>query len=161
MWVMRGRGCRSVAYRDGMTEATRRWEPPAVGSRASWTRTFTADDVESFARVSGDRNPLHFDERFAAATKFGRLVVQGGLTAGLFNALVAMRLPGPGSVFLHQEWDYRAPVFVGDTVTAEAEVVEARSDKPITRLRCVARRTDGTVVLEGECLVYTMLPGAA
>jgi acyl dehydratase len=135
------------------------WRPPAVGTVATWTRTFTADDVEGFARLSGDRNPLHFDRDFAAATRVGRLVVQGGLTTGLFNALVAMTLPGPGSVFLHQEWDYPAPVYVGDTVTAEAEVLEARSDKPITRLRCVARRGDGTEVLRGECLVYTMIPG--
>jgi len=137
------------------------WRPPAIGSTATWSRTFTADDVESFARISGDRNPLHFDEAFAARTKLGRLVVQGGLTTGLFNALVAMRLPGPGSVFLHQEWDYPAPVFVGDTVTASAEVIEARADKPITRLRCVATRQDGTEVLRGECLVYTMLPDPA
>jgi acyl dehydratase len=135
------------------------WIPPAVGARASRTRTFTADDVEAFARISGDRNPLHFDPDFAARTRFGRLVVQGGLTAGLFNAVVAMDLPGTGSVFLHQEWDYPAPVFVGDTVTAEVEVVEARTDKPITRIRCVARRDDGTEVMSGTCLVYTMLPG--
>lgn len=134
------------------------WTAPAVGSRATWTRTFTADDVELFARISGDENPLHFDPVFAAATRVGRLIVHGGLTTGLFNALVAMKLPGPGSVFLHQEWDYPAPVYVGDTVTAEAEVVEARTDKPITRLRCVARRDDGTEVLRGECLVYTMRP---
>ena len=134
------------------------WHPPAVGARATWTRTFTEEDVERFARITGDRNPLHFDEDFAAATRFGRLVVQGGVTAGLFNALVAMELPGPGSVFLHQEWDYPAPVFVGDTVTAEAEVIEARADKPLTRLRCVARREDGVEVLSGECLVYTMVP---
>jgi acyl dehydratase len=134
------------------------WEPPRVGTRATWTRTFTADDVERYARITGDRNPLHFDEGFAGATRFGGLVVQGGVTAGLFNALVAMELPGAGSVFLHQEWDYVAPVFVGDTVTAEAEVLEARGDKPITRLRCVARRQDGTEVLRGESLVYTMQP---
>jgi acyl dehydratase len=132
------------------------WEPPRVGTVATWSRTFTAEDVEAFAQLSGDRNPLHFDATFAARTRVGRLVVQGGLTTGLFNALVAMRLPGPGSVFLHQEWDYPAPVYVGDTVTAEAEVIEARADKPITRLRCVARRDDGTEVLRGECLVYTM-----
>ncbi len=136
------------------------WQPPSVGSRATWTRTFTADDVETFARLTGDRNPLHLDEGFAARTRVGRLVVQGGLTTGLFNALVAMRLPGAGSVFLHQEWDYPAPVFIGDTITAEAEVVEARADKPITRLRCVARRADGVEVLRGECLVYTMQPDA-
>ena len=135
-----------------------RWVPPALGTRATWTRTFTAEDVEAFASISGDRNPLHFDPDFAARTSFGRLVVHGGLTAGLFNALVAERLPGPGSVFLHQEWDYPAPVFIGDTVTAEAEVIEARPDKPITRLRCVARREDGTEVLRGECLVFTILP---
>jgi acyl dehydratase len=134
------------------------WTPPPVGATATWTRTFTADDVEAFATISGDRNPLHFDAEFAGRTRLGALVVQGGLTSGLFNALVAMELPGPGSVFLHQEWDYPAPVFIGDTVTAHAEVIEARADKPITRLRCLARRDDGTEVLRGECLVYTMLP---
>jgi acyl dehydratase len=113
--------------------------------------------VEGFARLSGDRNPLHFDPEFAERTRMGRLVVQGGLTTALFNALVAMELPGAGSVFLHQEWDYPAPVYIGDTVTAEAEVIEARTDKPITRLRCVARTQDGTQVLRGECLVYTMI----
>ena len=134
------------------------WIPPPVGATATWTRTFTADDVEAFAHISGDRNPLHFDAAFAGRTRLGALVVQGGLTTGLFNALVAMELPGAGSVFLHQEWDYPAPVFIGDTVTAHAEVIESRADKPITRLRCVARRDDGTEVLRGECLVYTMLP---
>jgi acyl dehydratase len=134
------------------------WQPPPPGTRASWTRTLGADEVELFARISGDRNPLHFDEQFASSTRFGRLVVQGGLTTGLFNALVAMELPGPGSVFLHQEWDYPAPVYVGDTITAEAEVLESRADKPITRLRCVARRQDGTEVLRGECLVFTLIP---
>jgi acyl dehydratase len=134
------------------------WRAPAVGTRATWTRTITADDVESFARISGDRNPLHFDAEFAAATRAGGLIVHGGLTTALFNALIAEVLPGPGSVFLHQEWDYPAPVYIGDTITAEAEVVEARHDKPITRLRCVARRDDGTEVLRGECLVYTMVP---
>lgn len=131
------------------------WTPPDVGSRATWTRTFTADDVEAFARLSGDRNPLHFDADFAARTRVERLVVQGGLTTGLFNALVAERLPGPGSVFLHQEWDYPAPVYIGDTVTAEAEVLEARADKPITRLRTTVATADGTVVLEGTALVWT------
>ena len=134
------------------------WQPPAVGSRATWTRTITAEDVEAFARFSGDRNPLHFDPAFASRTRAGGLIVHGGLTTALFNALVAEVLPGPGSVFLHQEWDYPAAVPIGDTVIAEAEVVEARADKPITRLRCVARRSDGTEVLRGECLIYTMLP---
>jgi acyl dehydratase len=135
------------------------WQAPAVGSRATWTRTITAADVEAFARISGDRNPLHFDPAFAAATRVGGLIVHGGLTTALFNALVAEVLPGPGSVFLHQEWDYPASVPIGDTVTAEAEVIEARTDKPITKLRCVAGRSDGAEVLRGECIVYTMRPG--
>jgi acyl dehydratase len=134
------------------------WQPPPIGARATWTRTIGGEDVDAFASFSGDRNPLHFDPAFAARTRAGRLIVQGGLTTALFNALVAMKLPGPGSVFLHQEWDYPAPVFIGDTVTAEAEVIEARADKPITRLRCVARRQNGVEVLRGECLVYTMQP---
>jgi acyl dehydratase len=134
------------------------WQPPAVGTRATWERTITADDVEAFARISGDRNPLHFDPAFAGSTRAGGLIVHGGLTTALFNALVAEVLPGPGSVFLHQEWDYPASVPIGDTVTAEAEVLESRADKPITRLRCVARRSDGTEVLRGECVVYTMRP---
>ena len=134
------------------------WIPPAVGTTARRSRTFSAEDVEAFARLTGDRNPLHFDPAFASRTRAGALIVQGGLTTGLFNAIVAMDLPGPGSVFLHQEWDYTASVFVGDTVTAEATVTEARADKPITRLRCLARRADGTEVLRGDCLVYTMIP---
>ena len=134
------------------------WTPPAVGQRGTWTRTFTEADVEAFASITGDRNPLHFDPEFARRTRPGRLIVHGGLTTGLFNALVAQVLPGPGSVFLHQEWDYLAPAYIGDRVTAEAEVVAARADKPITTLRCVARRADGTEVLTGTCVVYTMLP---
>nr|ART40088.1 K407 [uncultured bacterium] len=134
------------------------WQPPIVGATASITKLVTADDVELFARLTGDRNPLHFDEAFARQTRFGRLVAQGGITAGLFNALVAMQLPGPGSVFLHQEWDYPAPVYIGDTVTAEVVVVSARADKPITNLECVARNQDGVEVLRGTCVVYRMLP---
>jgi acyl dehydratase len=134
------------------------WTPPAVGQRGTWTRTFTPADVEAFAELTGDRNPLHFDIGFASRTRPGALIVHGGLTTGLFNALVAEIMPGPGSVFLHQEWDYPAPAYIGDTVTAEAEVTDARADKPITMLRCVARRTDGTEVLRGTCIVYTFQP---
>ena len=137
------------------------WTPPAIGTRGTWARTFTPDDVATYAELTGDHNPLHFDPDFAARTPPGAMIVHGGLTTGLFNALVAEVLPGPGSVFLHQDWDYPAPAFIGDTVTAEAEVVEARADKPITTLRCVARRTDGTEVLRGTCVVYTMQPAEA
>jgi len=134
------------------------WIPPAPGTQASVTRTFSHADVEAFAALSGDRNPLHFDADFVLGTPFGRLIVHGGLTTGLFNALVAEQLPGPGSVFLHQEWDYPAAVGIGEAVTAVVEVIEARDDKPITRLRCHAALADGTEVLRGESLVYTVVP---
>ena len=133
------------------------WHPPKTGEKASRTKTVTDRDVELFAEITGDRNLLHFDEKFAAGTRFGRLIGQGGITTGLFHALVAMELPGPGSVFLHQGWDFPAPVYIGDTITAEAVVLEARADKPITSLECVARNQDGTEVLRGTCLVYTLL----
>jgi acyl dehydratase len=128
---------------------------PAVGDTARRTRTVTARDIELFTELSGDRNPLHYDEGLAAASRFGGIIVQGGVTTGLLNAVVAEDLPGPGSVFLRVEWDFRAPVRPGDGITAEVEVLEARADKPITKLRTTITKQDETVVLEGEALVWT------
>ncbi|MGD8497154.1 MAG: MaoC family dehydratase [Gemmatimonadales bacterium] len=133
---------------------------PKVGDQASRSRTFTADDVETFARLSGDRNPLHFDEAFAAGTKFGRLVVQGGLTTGLLHALVAMDMPGPGTVFLSQDWKFTAPVYIGDTITATATVGSVHASKPVTRLEIEVVRQDGETVLLGEAWCYTFTPEA-
>ena len=127
----------------------------SVGQRASRRLTLTADHVRTFAEISGDRNPLHFDATFAARTKFGRLVVQGGLTTGLLHALVAMDLPGPGTVFLSQNWKFTAPVYIDDTITAEAEVVSVHPSKPVTQLRVQITRGDGVTVLEGEAWCYT------
>jgi acyl dehydratase len=127
----------------------------AVGQRASRSLTLTSDHVRKYAEISGDHNPLHFDEAFAARTKFGRLVVQGGLTTGLLHALVATDLPGPGSVFLSQNWKFTAPVYIGDTITAEAEVLSVHDSKPVTELRVHVTRADGTTVLEGEAWCYT------
>jgi acyl dehydratase len=128
---------------------------PAVGQRASRSLTLTANHVKKFAELSGDYNPLHFDESFAAKTKFGRLVVQGGLTTGLLHALVAMDLPGPGTVFLSQDWKFTAPVYIGDTITAEAEVTSVHGSKPVTGLKIQVKRQDGETVLEGEAWCYT------
>lgn len=128
---------------------------PTVGQRASRQLTLTAAHVETFAQLTGDRNPLHFDDAFAAQTRFGRLVVQGGLTTGLLHALVAMDLPGPGTVFLSQNWRFTAPVFIGDTITAEAVVLSTHPAKPVTQLRVQVSRQDGTTVLEGEAWCYT------
>lgn len=125
-----------------------------LGDTASRTRVVEASDIEHFTAMSGDRNPLHYDEAAAAKSRFGRIIVQGGVTSGLLNALVAEDLPGPGSVFLHVDWSFRAPVGPGDEITATAEVLEARADKPIYRLATTITNQDGTIVLEGTALVW-------
>jgi acyl dehydratase len=119
------------------------------------SRRVTERDIELFTELTGDRNPLHYDEAAAARSRFGGLIVQGGVTSGLLNAVVAEDLPGPGSVFLHVDWNFKAPVRPGDEITAEVEVLEAREDKPLTRLRTTIVNQEGTVVLDGTALVWT------
>jgi len=134
---------------------------PAVGHKASLSRPVTRRDIELFTEISGDRNPLHYDETAARATRFGAIVVQGGVTSAILNAVVAEKLPGPGTVFLQTHWNFRAPVRPGDTITGEVEVTAVRTDKPITTLATRVVRDDGTVVLDGTALCYTFpLPGA-
>jgi acyl dehydratase len=125
-----------------------------VGQTARRTREVTTRDIELFTELTGDRNPLHLDEAVAARTRFGGIIVQGGVTTGLLNAVVAEDLPGPGSVFLHTDWSFKAPVRPGDEITAEVEVLEVREDKPLTRLRTTITRQDGTVVVDGTALVW-------
>ena len=125
-----------------------------IGQTARRTRTVRRRDIELFTEITGDRNPPHYDEAAATASRFGGIIVQGGVTSGLLNALVAEDLPGPGSVFLHVDWNFRAPVRPGDEITAEAEVIDARADKPIYTLRTTITNQDGTVVLDGTALVY-------
>ena len=105
----------------------------SVGQKASRTVTLTGEHVQSYSELTGDHNPLHFDEEFTAKTKFVKLVVQGGLTTGLLHALVAMDMPGPGTVFLSQNWKFIAPVFIGDTITATAEILSLHEEKPVTQ----------------------------
>jgi acyl dehydratase len=128
---------------------------PRVGDRARRSRTVRSRDIELFTELTGDRNPLHYDEAAAARSRFGGLIVQGGVTSGLLNAVVAEDLPGPGSVFLHVDWSFKAPVRPGDEITAEVEVLEARDDKPLTRLRTTISNQEGTVVLDGTALVWS------
>lgn len=125
------------------------------GDTASRTRTVRQQDIELFTEITGDRNPLHYDEAAARSSRFGGIIVQGGITSGLLNAVVAEDLPGPGSVFLNVNWDFKAPVKPGDTITATVEVLEAREDKPITKLRTTIADQDGTTVLDGTAVVYT------
>lgn len=126
-----------------------------IGKIARRTREVTKRDIELFTEMTGDRNPLHYDEERASRSRFGGLIVQGGVTSGLLNAVVAEDLPGPGSVFLHVDWSFKAPVRPGDLITAEVEVLEVRADKPITRLRTTITNQEGVVVLDGTALVYT------
>lgn len=127
-----------------------------VGDTATRTRTVEAADIERFTAMTGDTNPLHYDEAAATASPFGRIIVQGGVTSGLLNAVVAEDLPGPGSVFLNVNWDFKAGVGPGDTITAEVEVTAVRDDKPITTLRTTITNQDGVVVLDGSAVVYTV-----
>jgi acyl dehydratase len=129
-----------------------------VGQRASRSITLTADHVKTYAEMTGDHNPLHFDAEFTSRTKFGKLVVQGGLTTGVLHALVAMDLPGPGTVFLSQNWKFTAPVFIGDTITGQAEVLSVHATKPVTQLKMIVTRQDGEIVLDGEAWCYTFRP---
>ncbi len=129
--------------------------PRRLGERAARSRTVRERDIELFTELTGDRNPLHYDRKAASRSRFGGIIVQGGVTSGLLNAVVAEDLPGPGSVFLHVEWDFKAPVRPGDEITAEVEVLEAREDKPLTKLRTTITNQDGTVVLDGTALVWT------
>lgn len=125
-----------------------------VGQTASRQMSVTRDQVRQYAEITGDRNPLHFDEAFAANTRFGRLVAHGGITTGILHALIAEDMPGPGSVFLSQNWKFTAPVFIGDTITATAEVLSVHETKPVCQLGLIVQRDDGETVLEGEAWCY-------
>ncbi len=129
--------------------------PPQVGEKAARTRRIGDRDIELFTELTGDRNPLHYDSEAAGRSRFGGIIVQGGVTSGLLNAVVAEDLPGPGSVFLHVDWSFKAPVRPGDEITAEVEVLEAREDKPMTKLRTTITNQENTVVLDGTALVWT------
>ena len=124
-----------------------------VGQRA--TRELAVDEemVRKYAEITGDYNPLHFDAEFAAKTRFGRLMAQGGIATGLLHALVAMEMPGPGSVFMRQSWSFPAPVYIGDTLRAEATVKSVRAKRNMAELEFEVKNQNGTVVLNGEALV--------
>ena len=139
----------------GLLELLREGRSVRVGERATRSRVVSTRDIELFTELTGDRNPLHYDEARAGSSRFGGIIVQGGVTSGLLNAVVAEDLPGPGSVFLHVDWSFKAPVRPGDEITAEVVVVETREDKPITRLSTTITNQDGVVVLDGSALVYT------
>jgi len=128
---------------------------PQVGAVAERSRTIGARDIELFTEISGDRNPLHYDLEAVKATRFGEIVVQGGITSAILNAVVAEDLPGPGTVFLQVNWSFKAPTRPGDTITGRVEVTSVRTDKPITELKTTVTRHDGVVVLDGTAVCFT------
>lgn len=136
-----------------MTSPRPRAQP---GDTAARTRTVSRQDIERFTELSGDRNPIHYDEQLAAQTRFGGIVVQGGVTTAILNAVVAEDLPGPGSVFLQLDLRFLAAVHPGDTITGTVEVTSVREDKPITELDVRVERDEGTVAVEGHAVCYTV-----
>ena len=128
---------------------------PRRGQRAERNREITARDIELYTELTGDRNPLHYDPVAARASRFGEIIVQGGVTTGILNAIVAEQLPGPGTVFLNTNWNFKAPVRPGDVITGYIEVLDVSVDKPITRLSATVTRQDGVVAVEGTAVCYT------
>ena len=128
---------------------------PAEGTAAERSKQVGQHDIELFAEMTDDRNPLHFDLEAARNSLFGGLIVQGGVTSGVLNALVAEDLPGPGSVFLSVEWQFVKAVYIGDTITGRVEVTHVRKDKPICKLATTVRNQKGETCLSGTATTYT------
>ena len=124
-----------------------------VGDTAELSKTITDDDIQRFADLTGDHNPVHLDDGFAATTRFGRRIAHGMLSAGLISAVLANKLPGHGTVYLSQTLNFVAPVYPGDTVTARATVTRVRDDKPIVTLETVCTNQHDQPVLRGEAVV--------
>ena len=131
----------------------------SVGQQAARELTITEEMVRSYAEITGDYNPLHFDAAFAAGTRFKRLMAQGGITTGLVHALVAMDMPGPGTVFMRQSWSFPRPVYIGDTIRARATVKSVRERRSMAELEVTIQNQDGETVLEGQATVYQAAPG--
>ncbi|HEY6073550.1 MAG TPA: MaoC family dehydratase [Anaerolineales bacterium] len=126
---------------------------PQPGDRASRSLTITDDMIRTFADLTGDHNPVHLDDAYAAGTRFGRRIAHGMIAAGLISATLANELPGPGSVYLSQSLQFKAPVFPGDTITATVEVRQVRPDKLIVTLSTRCMNQEDVLVLEGEAVI--------
>lgn len=124
------------------------------GQKATRIKTMTKEDVKLFAELTGDNQALHYDLELAKHLGHKAPIVQGGVITGIFNAIVALELPGPGSVFLNVNWNFRKAVCIGDTIQAEVEVISVRPDKPIFKLKTTAYNQDNELVLDGTTLVY-------
>ena len=129
---------------------------PTVGQSAERSRVTSMRDIVAFTEMTGDRNPVHYDKALAEKTPFGKLIVQGGVTTGILNAVVAEDLPGPGTVFLGVDWKFVKAVGIDEEITGRVEVTEVRPDKPICKLTTEVRNGDGEICLTGTATTYTM-----
>lgn len=129
-----------------------------VGDKVFLSKAFTEEEVIQFANISADKNPLHLDKDFGAASIFGQRIVHGMLVASLFSGLIGMKLPGPGSIYLGQSLNFKAPVAIDEEVTASVEVIHIREDKPIVTLRTVCINSEDVIVIEGEAVVKAGTP---
>ena len=124
-----------------------------IGDAANFSKTISEYDIYSFAGITGDFNPIHIDGEYAGQTVFGERIAHGMLIAGLFSNVIGNRLIGPGSIYLGQELVFKAPVRIGDTITATCRVIEKREDKPIYTLETIATNQNNEVVLSGKATV--------
>ena len=124
-----------------------------VGDKASRTTIITDEMIHAFADLTGDTNPVHLDDAYAAGTRFGRRIAHGMIAAGLISATLANDLPGPGTVYLSQALQFKAPVYPGDRITTTVEVKSVRPDKPIVTLRTFCANQENAIVLDGEAVV--------
>ena len=130
----------------------------SIGQSASRSMVVTTEIVQKYGELTGDFNPLHFDESFASKTRFGRLISQGGIAVGLVHALVAMELPGPGTVFTEQHWNFPAPVYIGDTITATGTITDWHEERHRGGMDFVIVSQDGVEVLTGSSGIYQAIP---
>src|SRR5215471_21274175 len=134
---------------------------PQAGETAERSRQTSLRDIELFTEITGDRNPIHYDKDLAEASVFGKLIVQGGVTSGILNAIVAEDLPGPGTVFLECNWKFVKAVGVDEEITGRVEVKDVRPDKPICKIETSVRNGQGELCLTGTATVFTVpLQGA-
>lgn len=129
---------------------------PKLNQSCERSRVTTMEDINAFTEMTGDRNPVHFDEELAKKTSFGKLIVQGGVTSGILNACVAQDLPGPGTVFLGTNLTFKKAVGVGEEITGRVEVIDVRDDKPICQLNVSVRDSVGDICIEGTAVTFTM-----
>ena len=127
-----------------------------IGDTASLSKFITQEDVEAFAQISNDLNPVHLDDSFAARSRFGKRIAHGMLVGGLISGVIGTKLPGPGTIYLSQTMRFKKPVFFEDTITAHVKVTNIREDKPIITLDTQCINQNNEVVIEGEAIV--MLP---